>query len=63
MNKKILSLLVICTAVAANAEDPILTRIEHQTRVPTLIAQKTGDADYRFDIRLQGEGETVFFDV
>ena len=47
----------------ANAEDPILTRIEHQNRVPTLIAQKTGQDAYRFDIRLQGEGETVFFDV
>jgi protocatechuate 3,4-dioxygenase, alpha subunit len=48
---------------AANAEDPILTRIEHQNRVPTLIAQKAGDDAYRFDIRLQGEGETIFFDV
>jgi protocatechuate 3,4-dioxygenase alpha subunit len=26
----------------ANAEDPILSRLEHQMRVPTLIAQKTG---------------------
>ena len=48
---------------AANAEDPILTRIEHQSRVPTLIAAKEGDGTYRFDIRLQGEGETVFFDI
>ncbi len=47
----------------ANAADPILTRIEHQNRVPTLVAQKTAEAAYRFDIRLQGEGETVFFDV
>ncbi|MEM7268941.1 MAG: protocatechuate 3,4-dioxygenase subunit alpha [Pseudomonadota bacterium] len=45
-----------------NASDPILSRIEHQTRVPTLIAEKTGDGAYRFDIRLQGEGETIFFD-
>jgi protocatechuate 3,4-dioxygenase alpha subunit len=47
----------------SNAEDPILTRLEHQNRVPTLIARKTGEDAYRFDIRLQGEGETVFFDV
>lgn len=47
----------------ANAEDPLLTRIEHQDRVPTLIAKKTGDGQYRFDIRLQGEGETIFFDM
>ncbi|WP_288972071.1 protocatechuate 3,4-dioxygenase subunit alpha [uncultured Mesorhizobium sp.] len=47
----------------ANAEDPLLARIEHKVRVPTLIAKKDGDNTYRFDIRLQGEGETVFFDI
>jgi protocatechuate 3,4-dioxygenase, alpha subunit len=47
----------------ANAEDPILTRLEHQNRVPTLIARAAGENAYRFDIRLQGEDETVFFDV
>ena len=46
----------------ANAKDPILTRLEHQNRVSTLIARKTGDGAYRFDIHLQGENETVFFD-
>ena len=46
-----------------NSADPILTKIEHQNRVPTLIASKEGDGVYRFDIRLQGEGETIFFDV
>ncbi len=48
---------------AANATDPILSRIEHRGRVPTLIAQKTAPATYRFDIRLQGDGETIFFDI
>ena len=47
----------------ANAADPILTRIEHQARVPTLIAQSEGNGKYRFDIRLQGEDETIFFDM
>lgn len=47
----------------ANAADPILKRIEHQNRVPTLIAEKTGEGAYKFDIILQGEGETIFFDV
>ncbi|MBF9034989.1 protocatechuate 3,4-dioxygenase subunit alpha [Rhodobacterales bacterium HKCCE2091] len=47
----------------ANAEDPLLNRIEHKTRVPTLIATAEGNSTYRFDIRLQGEGETVFLDV
>ena len=47
---------------AANAEDPVLARIEHRVRVSTLIAPREGDA-YRFDIRLQGDRETVFFDI
>jgi protocatechuate 3,4-dioxygenase alpha subunit len=46
----------------ANAEDPILARIEHRVRVPTLIAPRDGDT-YTFDIHLQGERETVFFDI
>jgi len=45
----------------ANGEDPILARIEHRVRVPTLIAERQGDT-YIFDIHLQGEKETVFFD-
>jgi protocatechuate 3,4-dioxygenase alpha subunit len=28
----------------------------------TLIAERTDDG-YRFDVRLQGEGETAFFDI
>jgi protocatechuate 3,4-dioxygenase alpha subunit len=47
---------------AANAEDPVLARIEHRVRVPTLIAPREGNT-YKFDIRLQGEKETVFFDI
>lgn len=46
----------------ANAEDPILMRIEHKVRVPTLIARRE-DNTYYFDIHLQGEKETVFFDI
>ena len=46
-----------------NSADPLLTRIEHQNRVPTLIAEKEADGVYRFDIYLQGEKETVFLDV
>lgn len=45
------------------SRDPILSRIEHQNRVPTLIATATRAGTYRFDIRLQGENETIFFDV
>lgn len=48
---------------AAHAADPVLRSIEHRARVATLIARKTRPGVYRFDIRLQGEGETVFIDV
>ena len=47
---------------AANAEDPVLARIEHGVRVPTLIAPREGDT-YAFDIYLQGERETIFLDI
>ncbi len=46
-----------------NANDPLLNRIEQRNRVDTLIARKVGEGQYRFDIRLQGEGETVFLDI
>lgn len=50
----------------ANAEDPVLNLIEWEHRRATLVATRTernGTAVYRFDIKLQGEDETVFFDV
>lgn len=50
----------------ANAADPVLNLIEQADRRPTLIAAREardGAVIYRFDIRLQGEGETVFFDI
>ncbi|MCC0027272.1 protocatechuate 3,4-dioxygenase subunit alpha [Pseudooceanicola lipolyticus] len=46
-----------------NSEDPLLGRIEQRPRVDTLIAKKIGERKYRFDIRLQGQGETVFLDL
>ena len=50
----------------ANATDPVLNLIEHEHRRQTLIAQKSmrnGKPVYRFDIRVQGDGETVFLDI
>lgn len=50
---------------AANAVDPVLNLIEQPQRRETLIAKRCevdGKPAYRFDIRIQGEGETVFFD-
>ncbi len=46
-----------------NRQDPVLSKLEHACRIQTLIASCVSDNHYRFDIRLQGEGETVFFDV
>ena len=45
-----------------NADDPILARINEPERRGTLIAKKSG-SKYEFDIVLQGDNETVFFDV
>jgi protocatechuate 3,4-dioxygenase alpha subunit len=50
----------------ANAECPVLARVEQRSRVPTLIGARDEDRSgpiYTFDIRLQGEQETVFFDI
>jgi protocatechuate 3,4-dioxygenase alpha subunit len=46
----------------ANARDPLLASIDDAARRATLIAARSDDG-YVFDIRLQGEGETVFFDI
>lgn len=48
---------------ALHATDPVLCSIEQRNRVATLIATETAPGAYRFDIRLQGEAETVFIDV
>ncbi|MET7686483.1 protocatechuate 3,4-dioxygenase subunit alpha [Streptomyces sp. NPDC005483] len=46
---------------AALSADPLLARVPAERR-DTLIARRQGDGTYRFDIRLQGEGETVFLE-
>ena len=46
----------------ANAADPVLAALPGPEARATLMAVAAPDG-YRFDIRLQGEGETVFFAV
>jgi protocatechuate 3,4-dioxygenase alpha subunit len=49
----------------ANANDAVLQSVPADRR-GTLIAERVaqdGAVRYRFDIRMQGDGETVFFDV
>lgn len=48
--------------VAANATDPLLASLQPK-RAATLVARETGPDELRFDIRLQGDGETVFLSV
>ena len=50
---------------AANARDAVLASVP-EARRGTLVAKRSvdgGGAMYRFDIRMQGEAETVFFDL
>lgn len=49
---------------AANAADPILALVPADRRNTLIAAREPGaDAVYRFDVRLQGDRETVFFDL
>ena len=50
---------------AKQRRDWVLTRIPSPARRPTLIAKKEAGSAPRYvlDIRLQGENETVFFDI
>jgi len=46
----------------ANAADPVLSLLDEEARA-TLTAKVDGEGVLRFDVRLQGEGETTFFAV
>lgn len=58
---RVVTRIYFADEAAANAADPVLGSVPEQRR-PTLLAVPDGDG-YRFDIRLQGEHETVFFAV
>ena len=47
----------------ANAADPVLALVDPPHRIETLLAQPAGPDRYTFDIRLQGDDETVFLDA
>lgn len=61
MLRRIVTRIYFADEQEANATDPVLARVPADRR-ETLLAQPTDDG-YRFDIRIQGPGETVFFDV
>lgn len=65
MNIGLSTRLYFADEMDANAVDPVLTLVEPSRR-PTLLARREdrdGAPVYVFDIRLQGPGETVFFDI
>ncbi len=45
-----------------NATDPLLALVP-EARRETMLARSTGSGRYRFDVVLQGDGETVFLDA
>ena len=57
--------IYFCDEVAANAADPLLSSVASNRR-ETLVAARINGRDiatYEFNIRLQGDRETVFLDV
>jgi protocatechuate 3,4-dioxygenase alpha subunit len=48
---------------AHNDHDPLLGMIEDPARRATLLAHPQSNGEWRMDIRVQGEGETVFLEL
>ncbi len=60
--KHLVTRIYFADETTANEADAVLSGIADPAARATLIAEPIADG-YRFDIRLQGERETVFFDV
>jgi len=67
MLKQQVTRLYFSDEINANSEDPVLNSIEDAEVRDTLVASKVNDENgipcYKFNIHLQGEKETAFFDV
>ena len=61
--KQLYTRIYFADETAANASDPLLSSIDDEAVRRTLIARKGHDGAYRFDIVLQGQGETAFLDI
>jgi protocatechuate 3,4-dioxygenase, alpha subunit len=59
--KRLVTRMYFPDEMEANAADPVLTRLDDRQR-ETLVANADGDG-LRFDIVLQGSGQTTFFAV
>jgi protocatechuate 3,4-dioxygenase alpha subunit len=60
--KQVVTRMYFPDEVEANAADAVLSRVEPERRA-TLVAVPEGAWELHFDIRLQGDDETVFFDL
>jgi len=60
--KHVASRIYFPEETTANAADGVLALVPAERRA-TLIAQPNGQNSYRWDVVLQGAGETVFFDI
>jgi protocatechuate 3,4-dioxygenase alpha subunit len=65
--KRVVTRIYFSDHEAENARDPVLSSIADETARRTLVAQREehegGVPVYRFDVILQGEGETAFFAI
>ena len=60
--KRLVTRICFPDEVEANASDPVLSAIEDEELRRTLIAREEGGA-VRFDIHLQGDKQTAFFEL
>ena len=60
--KRVVTRIYFADEAERNATDPVLAGLSDPNARATLIADVTDDG-YRFDVRLQGERETVFFEL
>lgn len=62
MLNRVVTRIYFADEAAANAEDAVLGSVP-EARRHTLLAEPVEGGGYQFDIRIQGEDETVFFAV
>ena len=60
--KRVVTRIYFPDEQAANEADPVLAAVDPDRRA-TLVGRSDGGGLLRFDLRLRGAGETVFFDV
>lgn len=64
--KRLVTRIYFADHPEANGNDPVLSSIEDPVVRKTIVAEKangTGIPTYRFDVILQGKGETAFFEL